>query len=166
MNEEPDLVVAASGTESTIEALATINILLENNPQLKIRFVNVLDLLRLRHPSIDPRGITDAEFDAIFTKDKPVLFAFHGYEAVLREIFFKRNNRNLIAHGYRENGDITTSFDIRLLSDMDRFHMTIDAAKAVYGEKASELVAKMEEMIKYHKEYIKEYGTDIPEVKN
>ncbi|VEU75560.1 Xylulose-5-phosphate phosphoketolase [Mycoplasmopsis maculosa] len=166
MNETPDLVVAASGTESTIEALATINILLENNPSLKVRFVNVLDLLKLRHPSIDPRGISDEEFDAIFTKDKPVLFAFHGYEAVLREIFFKRNNRNLIAHGYRENGDITTSFDIRLLSDMDRFHMTIDAAKAIYGEKSKELVAKMEEMIKYHKEYIKEYGTDIPEVKN
>ncbi|WP_027334535.1 phosphoketolase family protein [Mycoplasmopsis felifaucium] len=170
INEEPDLVVAASGTESTIEALATISILHKTFPSLKIRFVNVLDLLRLRHPSIDPRGYSDEEFDKIFTKDKPVLFAFHGFEGILRDIFFSRHNHKLIPHGYRENGDITTSFDIRLLSDMDRFHMTIDAAKAIEPvvgkEAAQKLISEMEAMIKYHKEYIKEYGTDIPEVKN
>nr|WP_318030062.1 hypothetical protein [Mycoplasmopsis bovis] len=97
-------------------------------PELKIRFVNVLDLLKLRHPSIDPRGLSDKEFDKIFTKDKPILFAFHGYEAILRDIFFLRSNHNLITHGYRENGDITTSFDIRLLSEMDRFHMAANVA--------------------------------------
>ncbi len=95
-NEEPDLVVAASGTESTIESLATITYLREYFPELKIRFVNVLDLLKLRHPSIDPRGLSDKEFDKIFTKDKPILFAFHGYEAILRDIFFPRSNHNLI----------------------------------------------------------------------
>ncbi|QSB07636.1 phosphoketolase family protein [Mycoplasma tauri] len=169
-NEEPDLVIAASGTESTIESLATVMYLREAFPTLKIRYVNVLDLLKLRHPSIDPRGLTDAEFDAIFTKDKPVLFAFHGYESILRDIFFSRTNRNLIAHGYRENGDITTSFDIRLLSDMDRFHLTIDGVKAIEktvgSEAAEKLVREMEEKIAYHKQYIKEYGTDIPEIKS
>ncbi|WP_029513169.1 phosphoketolase family protein [Mycoplasmopsis primatum] len=168
-NEDPDLVVAASGTESTIEGLATITYLREAFPQLKIRFVNVLDLLKLRHPSVDPRGLSDDEFDAIFTKDKPILFAFHGYEGILRDIFFTRHNHNLIAHGYRENGDITTSFDIRLLSEMDRFHMTIDAANAlrdvVNNNEIDALVAKMNEKITYHKNYIKEYGTDILEVK-
>ncbi|EIN14949.1 Phosphoketolase [Mycoplasmopsis agalactiae 14628] len=168
-NEEPDLVVAASGTESTIESLATITYIRAHFPELKIRFVNVLDLLKLRHPSIDPRGLSDSEFDAIFTKDKPILFAFHGYEAILRDIFFLRSNHNIITHGYRENGDITTSFDIRLLSEMDRFHMTANVAKKlapVVGEsKANELAKLMEEKIKEHRAYIKEYGTDLPEVK-
>lgn len=169
-DEEPDLVIAASGTESTIEALATISILKKEFPKLKIRFVYVLDLLKLKHPSVNYRGISDKKFDSIFTKNKPVLFAFHGYESVLRDIFFLRKNRKLITHGYRENGDITTSFDIRLLSEMDRFHMSISAAKAVQRvvtkKKSSVLIKKMEEKIDYHNKYIREHGTDIPEVKN
>ncbi|ADE19717.1 phosphoketolase family protein [Mycoplasma crocodyli] len=164
-NDEPDLVVAAAGTEPNLEALAAITILNKEFPKLKIRFVNVVDLMKLRHPSIDPRGITDKEFDKIFTKDKPVLFAFHGYEGILRDIFFKRNNHNLIAHGYRENGDITTSFDIRQLSHMDRFHMAASAAVAALGKKANAFETKMLETIDFHTKYIREYGTDIPEVK-
>ncbi|WP_406615497.1 phosphoketolase family protein [Mycoplasmopsis hyopharyngis] len=164
-NEEPDLVMVASGTESTIESLAAISLLNKAFPKLKIRFVNVLDLFKLRHPSVDPRGISNVEFDKVFTKDKPVVFAFHGYEAVLRDIFFLRNNHNLITHGYRENGDITTSFDIRLLSEMDRFHISIDAAKTLAKENTQEFVKQMEEKIAYHKKYIREFGTDIPEVK-
>ncbi|MFV8468106.1 phosphoketolase [Mycoplasma sp. B6188] len=163
--EEPDLVVVASGTEPNLEALATISILNKYFPELKIRFVNVVDLLRLRHPSIDPRGLSDAEFNAIFTEDKPVLFAFHGFEGLIRDIFFSRKNHNLFVHGYRENGDITTSFDIRLMSEMDRFHMSITAANAVYGDKAKEFVALMDEKIAYHNRYIKEVGIDIDEVR-
>ncbi|WP_029608965.1 phosphoketolase family protein [Mycoplasma simbae] len=166
LDQEPDLVVAASGTESTIEALAAISILNKQFPELKIRFVNVVEILKLRHPSVDYRGISDEEFNQVFTSDKPILFAFHGYESLLRDIFFTRQNRNLHPHGYREHGDITTSFDIRQLSHMDRFHMSISAAKAVYGNQANEFINKMNSTLEYHTQYIREHGTDIDEVKN
>ncbi|QCZ36928.1 phosphoketolase family protein [Mycoplasma nasistruthionis] len=165
MDENPDLVVVASGTEPNLEALATVSILNSHFPSLKIRFVNVVDLLRLRHPSIDPRGLSDAEFNAIFTTSAPVLFAFHGFEGLIRDIFFSRQNHNLFVHGYREHGDITTSFDIRLMSEMDRFHMSITAAKAVFGQDASQFVQLMEDKIAYHNQYIKEVGIDIDEVR-
>ncbi|WP_027120696.1 phosphoketolase family protein [Mycoplasmopsis lipofaciens] len=165
-DEEPDVVMVAAGTEPNLEALAAITILNKEFKNLKIRFVNVNDLLRLRHPKHDPRGLTNIEFDKIFTKNKPIVFAFHAYEGLLRDIFFDRHNHKLIPHGYRENGDITTSFDIRQLSQMDRFHMAASAAKAVYGSKAKSFVEKMEKTIEYHNQYIREYGTDIPEVKS
>ncbi|MCU9933965.1 hypothetical protein NWE61_01990 [Mycoplasmopsis felis] len=102
----------------------------------------------------------------MFTKNKPILFAFHGFEGLLRDIFFLRHNHNLFTHGYRENGDITTSFDIRLMSEMDRFHMSQTAAKAVYGnEKSKEFVKLMQDKIDYHNKYIKEVGIDIDEVR-
>lgn len=106
--EEPELVIAAAGTESNLEALVAVTLLLEEFPKLKIRFINVVDLLKLRHPSQDPRGLSDEEFDQYFTKDKPILFAFHGYETLVRTIFFDRHNHHLMIHGYKENGDITT----------------------------------------------------------
>nr|WP_073372574.1 phosphoketolase family protein [Mycoplasmopsis pullorum] len=164
LNEEPDLVVVASGTEPNLEALAAISYLNKHFSDLKIRFINVVDLLKLRHPSIDPRGLSDEEFDALFTKDKPILFAFHGYEALIRDIFFARHNHNLLIHGYREHGDITTSFDIRQMSEMDRFHMAQRAANAVYGDKAKDFSDLMDQKLKQHKEYIREYGYDMPEV--
>ncbi|EPJ15214.1 XFP C-terminal domain protein, partial [Chlamydia psittaci 02DC18] len=92
--------------------LSAITYLKDEYKDLKIRFVYVLDLLKLRSKDIDPRGISDEEFNKVFTKDKPIVFAFHGYEGLIRDIFFKRQNHNLYVHGYRENGDITTSFDI------------------------------------------------------
>ncbi|VEU76006.1 phosphoketolase family protein [Mycoplasmopsis columboralis] len=163
--EEPDLVFVASGTEPNLEALAAISYLHEAFPSLKIRFVYVLDLLKLRHPSIDPRGLSDSEFDSVFTKDKPVVFAFHGYEALIRDIFFLRKNRNLYTHGYRENGDITTSFDIRLMSEMDRFHMSITAAKAALKSQSVNFVNRMKTKIERHKKFISEHGIDMPEVR-
>ncbi|UUM19530.1 MULTISPECIES: phosphoketolase family protein [unclassified Mycoplasma] len=165
-NEEPDLVFVASGTEPNLEALASISYLHEAFPNLKIRFVYVIDLLKLRHPSIDPRGLSDTEFDAVFTKDKPVVFAFHGFEGILRDIFFLRKNRKLYPHGYRENGDITTSFDIRLMSEMDRFHMSITGAKAALKSQSINFVNRMKNKIKEHKKYIYEHGIDMPEVRN
>ncbi|MFD3124532.1 phosphoketolase family protein, partial [Streptococcus agalactiae] len=110
LNQEPDVVFAAAGTEPNLEALAAISILHKAFPELKIRFVNVLDILKLRHPSQDARGLSDEEFNKVFTTDKPVIFAFHGYEDMIRDIFFSRHNHNLHTHGYRENGDITTPF--------------------------------------------------------
>ena len=122
-DEEPDLVIAAAGTEPNLEALAAITILHKAFPELKIRFVNVVDILKLRHPSVDARGLSDEEFNKVFTTDKPVIFAFHGYEGMIRDIFFNRHNHNLRVHGYRENGDITTPFDMRVMSELDRFHL-------------------------------------------
>lgn len=165
-NEEPDVVFAAAGTEPNLEALATISILNKEFPDLKIRFVNVVDLFKLRHPKVDSRGLTDEEFDAVFTKDKPVIFAYHAYEGLIRDIFFFRANRNLHVHGYREDGDITTPFDMRVFSEMDRFHMSKEVAELVYQDKASEFINKMDETLKYHHEYIQQNGSDIPEVED
>ncbi len=163
---EPDLVIAAAGTEPNLEALAAVTILNDAFPEMKIRFINVVDLLKLRHPSIDPRGLSDEEFDKLFTSDKPVIFAFHGFEGLIRDIFFTRHNHQLHIHGYRENGDITTPFDMRVLSEMDRFHLAQDAAMAVLGEKATDFAKKMADMVTYHHQYIRENGEDIPEVEN
>ncbi|WP_315306543.1 phosphoketolase family protein [Enterococcus devriesei] len=164
--EEPDVVIAAAGTEPNLEALAAVSILNRDFPELKIRFVNVVDILKLRHPEIDPRGLSDEEFDAIFTADKPIVFAFHGYEGMVRDIFFERHNHNIHIHGYRENGDITTPFDMRVFSEMDRFHLAQDAANAVYDLKAKEFSAKMDETLQFHHDFIRSEGTDIPEVEN
>ena len=164
--EEPDVVIAAAGTEPNLEALAGISILHKQFPELKIRFINVVDILKLRSPKVDPRGLSDEEFDKLFTIDKPVVFCFHGYEGMIRDLFFDRHNHNVHIHGYRENGDITTPFDMRVLSEMDRFHVAKDAAVAVYGDKASEFAAKMDETVEFHHGYIREHGEDIPEVVN
>lgn len=164
--EEPDVVIAAAGTEPNLEALAGISILHKQFPELKIRFINVVDILKLRSPKVDPRGLSDEEFDKLFTTDKPVVFCFHGYEDMIRDLFFNRHNHNVHIHGYRENGDITTPFDMRVLSEMDRFHVAKDAAVAVYGDKASEFAAKMDETVAFHHGYIREHGEDIPEVVN
>ena len=161
--EEPDVVIAAAGTEPNLEALAGISILHKQFPELKIRFINVVDILKLRSPKVDPRGLSDEEFDKLFTTDKPVVFCFHGYEGMIRDLFFDRHNHNVHIHGYRENGDITTPFDMRVLSEMDRFHVAKDAAVAVYGDKASEFAAKMDETVEFHHNYIREHGEDIPE---
>lgn len=162
--KEPDLVIAAAGTEPNVEALAAISILHEEYPELAVRFINVVDLLKLRSPKNDPRGLSDEEFDDLFTKDKPILFAFHGYEGLLRDLFFDRTNRNLIPHGYRENGDVTTPFDMRVVNELDRFHLVKDAARAVYGEKAAEVEEKMDQLLSKHNQYIQKYGEDMPEV--
>ncbi len=165
-NQEPDVVIAAAGTEPNLEALAAVTILNKAFPDLKIRFINVVDLLKLRHPSQDPRGLSDDEFNAYFTTDKPIVFAFHGYEGLIRDIFFKRANHNLHIHGYRENGDITTPFDMRVFSEMDRFHVAKDAAVAAKGAAAGEFAQKMDDTINFHHDYIRANGVDIPEVVN
>ena len=163
-NEEPDVVIVASGVEPNIEALSAITYLKDEYKDLKIRFVYVLDLLKLRSKDIDPRGISDEEFNKVFTKDKPIVFAFHGYEGLIRDIFFKRQNHNLYVHGYHENGDITTSFDIRFLSEMDRFHISQTVAKAVYGNDSKAFIKKIDKKNSDHITYVREYGYDMPEI--
>ncbi len=166
-NAEPDVVIAAAGTEPNLEALAAISILHEKLPDLKIRFINVVDILKLRSPKVDPRGLSDDEFDAYFTKDKPVIFAFHGYEGLLRDIFYYRHNHNVAFHGYRENGDITTPFDMRVLSQMDRFDLVKSVALSLpNADKYGQLVAEMDTKVAKHHQYIRDEGTDLPEVEN
>jgi xylulose-5-phosphate/fructose-6-phosphate phosphoketolase len=162
--QEPDIVIAAAGTEPNLEALAAVSLLIEAFPELKVRFINVVDLLKLRRPEVDPRGLSDEAFEAYFTKDKPIVFAFHGYEGLIRDIFFGRRNQQLHIHGYRENGDITTPFDMRILSELDRFHLAKDAAEWVYGEKATDFAKKMADTVAYHHDFIRENGYDIAEV--
>ncbi|WP_125604998.1 phosphoketolase family protein [Lapidilactobacillus bayanensis] len=162
--EEPDIIFAAAGTEPNWESLAAISILHKQYPDMKIRFINIVDLLKLQSPKVNPRGLSDEEFDNYFTTDKPVIFAFHGFEGLIRDIFFDRHNHNLYVHGYRENGDITTPFDMRVVNQLDRFDLSKDAALAVYGPKAAGFAQKMDDKVAYHNAYIRDYGTDIPEV--
>ena len=163
-SDDPDIVIAAAGTEPNLEALAAISILHEAYPDLSIRFINVVDLLKLGSQKKDPRGLSDDTFNKLFTKDKPVLFAFHGYEGLLRDLFFDRENRQLIPHGYRENGDVTTPFDMRVVNELDRFHLAKDAARAVYGDQAIAFEDKMDQLLDKHHQYIREHGDDMPEV--
>lgn len=162
---EPDIVFAAAGTEPNLESLAAISILHEKLPELKIRFINVIDLLKLESPSRNSRGLSDEEFDMYFTKDKPIIFAFHGFEGLLRDIFFDRHNHNVDFHGYRENGDITTPFDMRVVNQLDRFDLVKAAVSSLdnpaqYGS----IVAEMDAEIAKHNQYIRDTGRDLPEV--
>jgi xylulose-5-phosphate/fructose-6-phosphate phosphoketolase len=164
---EPDVVFASSGTEPTMEALAAISILHEKLPDLKIRYINVVDLLKLRSQKLDPRGLSDEEFDQFFTKDKPVIFAFHGYEGLIKDLFFERHNHNLHVHGYRENGDITTPFDMRVLNQMDRFDLAKEAALSLPSDAKHKAIAdEMDAIIAKHHKFIREEGYDLPEVEN
>lgn len=164
---EPDIVIASAGTEPTMESLAAINILHDKLPNLKIRYINVVDLLKLRSQKLDPRGLSDDEFDAFFTKDKPVIFAFHGYEGLIKDLFFDRHNHNLHVHGYRENGDITTPFDMRVLNQMDRFDLAKEAVLSLpQPEQYAAIVTEMEAIVSKHHAYIREEGVDLPEVEN
>ncbi|MCZ2491248.1 phosphoketolase family protein [Dellaglioa carnosa] len=166
--DDVDIVIAAAGTEPNLESLAAVDLLNAAFPELKIRFINVVDILKLRHPKIDPRGFSDEEFDNYFTTDKPVVFAFHGFEAMVRDIFYDRHNHNIAIHGYRENGDITTPFDMRVLNQMDRFNLAKDAVLQAghLGAMGDAFVKEMDAKIAEHEAYIREHGDDLPEVNN
>lgn len=161
---EPDLVIAAAGSEPTLESLAAISILHKALPSLKIRFINVVDLLKLKKD--DPRGLSDEEFDMYFTKDKPVIFAYHGYDDLIKDIFFDRHNHNVRVHGYREEGDITTPFDMRVRNKLDRFNLVKEAVLDVpeFTEKGAHLIQDMDDELQKHHDFIREEGTDLPEV--
>ncbi|WP_367371112.1 phosphoketolase [Pediococcus parvulus] len=165
---KPDIIFAAAGTEPNMESLAAINILHDNFPDLKIRFINVIDLLKLQSPKVNSRGLSDEEFDHYFTKDTPVIFAFHGYEDLIKSIFFDRHNHNIQVHGYREDGDITTPFDMRVVNQLDRFDLAKEAITDVpeYAEKGADFIQKMDNKLVEHYNYIRDNGDDLPEVKD
>ena len=166
-NAEPDLVMACCGDTPTVEALAAVTILKDHMPELKIRFVNVVDLMKLQSNTLHPHGLTDAEFDSLFTKDKPVVFAFHGYPKLIHELTHGRHNeQNFFVHGYLEEGTITTAFDMRVQNHIDRFSLVKEALKHLpqLGNRSGHLNQEMNDLLVKHKNYIAEYGQDLPEV--
>lgn len=164
--EEPDIIMACCGDTPTLETLAAITILRHELPELKIRMVNVVDLMKLQPHGEHPHGMTDDEYDMLFTKDKPILFAFHGYHTLVHELTYRRHNRNIHVHGYKEEGTITTPFDMRVLNDLDRFSLVIAAVKLLpqLGNRGAYLVQKMQDKLVEHKQYINDYGVDLPEI--
>ncbi len=164
---EPDIVFACAGETPTLEALAAVSILNEELPDVKIRFINVVDLFKLQPRSEHPHGLSDADYDLLFTKDKPVIFAFHGYTSLVHELTYRRhNNRMMHVRGYKEEGTITTPFDVRVQNDIDRFHLVIEALRYLpqLGNRGAYLYQKMRNKLVEHKQYIHEYGMDLPEV--
>ena len=166
--QEPDVVFASAGTEPTEESLAAIDLLHKNFPDLKIRYINVVDIMKLQSQKINKNGLSDAEFDSYFTTDKPVIFAWHGFDSMIKDIFFDRHNKNVHIHCYEENGDITTPFDMRVLNELDRFHLAKDAIQSVPGYEQSTMAfaQKMDDMVARHNQFIRDEGKDLPEVTN
>lgn len=164
-NVKPDIVIASCGDTTTLEALAATQILKEELPNLKVRFVNVVDLMKMEDFSEHPHGLTSKEFDEIFTKDRPVVFNFHGYPKLIHEFLVKRTNKNFDVHGYMEEGSITTAFDMRVQNQIDRFSLVKSAIKALGLEGEQKiLLDKMEALLAKHKKYIAKYGVDMSEV--
>jgi xylulose-5-phosphate/fructose-6-phosphate phosphoketolase len=166
---EPDLVMACCGDVPTLETLAAVSIIRARLPDVKVRIVNVVDLMRLLPQGVHPHGLSDAEFDRLFTADRPVIFAFHAYPWLIHRLTYRRtNHENLHVHGYKEEGTITTPFDMTVLNSLDRFHLVIDAVCRLPGavpggrELQEELSAKLVE----HRRYITARGQDLPEVRN
>ena len=164
----PDIVMACCGETPTLETLAAVDILLRSVRGIKIRVVNVVDLMKLQSPDTHPHGMSDEEYNAIFTKNKPIIFNFHGYPSLIHQLTYKRFNRDLHVHGYKEEGTITTTFDIRVQNEIDRFHLVIAALKELtkYKTNSKVLIDWCNDMLKKHKEYIAEHGDDMPYIKN
>ncbi|ACE92618.1 phosphoketolase protein [Rhizobium phaseoli] len=172
-NEEeavaPDLVMACAGDVPTMETLAAVDLLRKAVPALKIRTVNAVDLLALQSSDQHPHGLTDEAFDAIFTSDKPVIFAYHGYPYLIHRLTYKRtNHENIHVRGFIEEGTTTTPFDMTVLNELDRYHLAIEAIERVPGlkEKAADALAAFHDKLAEHHAYVREYGEDMPEVRN
>jgi xylulose-5-phosphate/fructose-6-phosphate phosphoketolase len=166
---DPDLVMAAAGDVPTLETLAAISILRKALPELKIRMVNVVDLMRLQPSTEHPHGMTDKEFDILFTRNKPIIFAYHGYPWLIHRLTYRRTNHdNLHVRGYKEEGTITTPFDMTVLNEMDRFHLAMDAVDRLpqIGGKAAYILQACRDKLIEHNEYIRNYGEDMPEIRD
>ncbi|WP_255630830.1 phosphoketolase [Novosphingobium sp. FKTRR1] len=164
----PDLVLACCGDTPTLEVLAAVSILRAELPELRLRVVNVVDLMTLRPAADHPHGLSDTDYDALFTRDRPVLFAFHGYPSLIEQITCRRANRRMQVRGYQEEGTITTAFDIRVQNKLDRFHLVIDAIDLLpqTGSRGANLRQMMHDKLAEHARYIVSNGQDMPEVRN
>ena len=167
-NKGTDIVLVSIGDAPTLENIAAVSILRNYLPDIKIRFINVVDLMKLEPSTKHPHGLTNTEYNKLFTKDKPIIFNYHGYPTLIHELTYERENKNISVHGYIEEGTITTAFDMRVKNEIDRYHIVIDIinnldiAKTREGKK---IIKLMEEKLKYHESYIREYGIDMEEVR-
>jgi len=165
----PDVVMACSGDIPTLETLAAVAYLREHLPALKVRVVNVVDLMRLVDEKEHPHGLTDGEFDALFTTDRPVIFAYHGYPWLIHRLTYRRGNHaNLHVRGYKEEGTVTTPFDMVMRNDLDRFHLVIDVIDRVpgLGSHAASLRQHLEDERLRARAYAREHGEDAPEIRD
>ena len=166
--DNPDIVIASCGDTPTLEAIAAVDILHKELPDLKIRYINVIDLMKLESNEKHPHGLTDDEYNSLFTKDKPIIFNYHGYPTLIHELTYLRENRNISVHGYEEEGTITTAFDMRVQNKIDRFNLVIDVINHLKEKTSKEdyLLEKMKNKLIEHANYIKEYGEDLEEIRN
>ena len=166
--QEPDVVLACCGDTPTLEVLAAVTILRQYLPEIRVRVVNVVDLMKLEPDYEHPHGLSDQEYDGLFTKDKPILFAFHGYPKLVHELTYHRHNKNLHVRGYQEEGTITTPFDMRVQNAIDRFHLVMDVVNNLpqLGNRGAFLLQLMRDKLVEHKQYIAEYGQDLPEIRD
>jgi xylulose-5-phosphate/fructose-6-phosphate phosphoketolase len=165
---DPDVVMACCGDTPTLEILAAVSILREHLPELKIRVINIVDLMRLQPCSEHPHGLSETDYDSLFTIDKPIIFGFHGYPSLVHGLTYRRANRNLHVRGYKEEGTITTAFDMRVQNDLDRFHLVRDVVDHVpnLGSRGTYLKQLMADKLIEHKHYIDLHGEDLPEIRN
>src|SRR5208337_4445097 len=166
---EPDVVMACAGDVPTLETLAAVSILRRHLPALRVRVVNVVDLMKLQPASEHPHGLSDADFDSLFTRDKPIIFAFHAYPWLVHRLTYRRHNHaNLHVRGYKEEGTITTPFDMTVLNDLDRFHLVIDTVDRLpqTGSEGAYLKQQLLDKLVEHHQYIRRYGQDMPEVRD
>ena len=165
----PDVVMACCGDVPTLETLAAVSLLREHLPTLKIRVVNVVDLMKLQPQSEHPHGLSDRDFDELFTTDKPVIFAFHGYPWLIHRLAYRRHNHaNIHVRGYKEEGTITTAFDMTVLNELDRFHLAMDAIDRLpqLGDQGLTLKRQLKDKLLEHRQYINAHGEDMPEIRN
>ncbi len=166
--QEPDVVMACCGDTPTLETLAAVTILREYLPEVRVRVVNVVDLMKLEPDYAHPHGLSDVDYDSLFTRDKPIVFAFHGYPKLVHELTYHRHNKNLHVRGYQEEGTITTPFDMRVQNAIDRFHLVMDVVKNLpqLGNRGAFLLQLMRDKLVEHKQYIAQYGQDLPEIRD
>ena len=166
---EPDVVLACAGDIPTLETLAAVDLIRQHLPDLKVRVVNVIDLMRLQPDSEHPHGLSDRDFDTLFTTDRPIIFAYHGYPWLIHRLTYRRmNHTNLHVRGYKEEGTVTTPFDIVMLNDLDRFHLVMDVIDRVpgLGSRAAHIRQLMADKRVEARAYTRDHGEDSPEIRD